>query len=188
MGCVMDRTLNISINSISGGGKTTLARNLEECLPNAKALYFDDRNYDSDSGIDDICKWIEEGSDINKFNLERLAKDIELLLQKAYKYIILDYPFGHRHSLIGKYVDISIYIDTSLDVALARRILRDYDKDSVIQIFDDMKFYLSNGRKAYLNGLDVCKNDADIIVDGNQNADSIIDEIIQKINNRVKVE
>lgn len=51
-----------------------------------------------------------------------------------------------------------------------------------------MKFYLSNGRKAYLNGLDVCKNDADIIVDGNQNADSIIDEIIQKINNRVKVE
>lgn len=46
-----------------------------------------------------------------------------------------------------------------------------------------MKYYLSRGRNAYLDGLDVCKNDADIIIDGNRNSDEIIAEILQKIIN-----
>lgn len=178
----MNRPFIIAINAISGGGKTTIAKELEKRLPDSKALFFDDRNYDSDSGIHDICKWVEQGSDINQFNLERFANDIKTLLQNGCKYIILDYPFGHRHSLIGKYVDISVFIDTPFDVALARRIIRDYDKTSIINIFDDMKSYLSQGRKAYLDGLDVCKNDADIIIDGNQNPDNIIAEILLRIN------
>ncbi len=48
------RTYIIAINAMSGGGKTTTTKELQKQLPNAKALYFDDRNYDYDSGIDDI--------------------------------------------------------------------------------------------------------------------------------------
>lgn len=178
----MKNTIIIAINAVSGGGKTTITKELQKYLPSAKALYFDDRNYDSDSGIEDICKWVEEGSDVNKFNLERLANDIELLLDKNYKYIIIDYPFGHRHNLIGKYVDFSIFIDTSLDVALARRIIRDYDNSSVENIFEDMKHYLLEGRNTYLHGLDVCKNDADLIIDGDKDLEDIIIEMVQKLN------
>jgi len=67
----------ISIYSPSGGGKTTVTRMLSEKIPNAKALYFDDRNYDNDSGIDDLYQWFENGADINLFDLRLFAEDIE---------------------------------------------------------------------------------------------------------------
>ncbi len=176
---MLNKTYIIAINAISGGGKTTITKELQKCLPNAKALHFDDRDYDSNSGIDDICKWIEEGADVNKFNLELLANDIELLSSNS-DYIVMDYPFGYRHNLIGKYVDLSIFIDTPLDIALARRIIRDYDKDTVQNIFSDMEQYLSQGRNAYLYGLNTTIEDADFVVDGSKSTNDIVELIKQK--------
>lgn len=69
----------LSVNAIAGGGKTTTTRELQKRLPNAKALYFDD-NYDSDSGIDDIVKWINDGADVDLWDLARLAEDIDKLI------------------------------------------------------------------------------------------------------------
>lgn len=175
------KTYIVAINAISGGGKTTITQALQKQLANSKALYFDDRNYDSDSGIDDICEWIKNGADINKFNLGLLADDIEKLLNKSPKFIIMDYPFGYTHSLIAKYIDLSIFIDTPLDIALARRIIRDYDNSSILNIFNDMKQYLSRGRNAYLNGLDVIRESADFVVDGSKCIDEIVENIKRKI-------
>lgn len=177
----MKETFIVAINAISGGGKTTITKELQKRLPDAKALYFDDRDYDSNSGIDDICEWVEEGADVNKFNLELLEDDIDSLIENKPKYILLDYPFGRRHKLIGKYVDFSIFIDTSLDVALARRIIRDYDKITVSNIFSDMEQYLSQGRSAYLYGLDKVRNDADYIIDGDKSIDYIVTKILEKL-------
>ena len=126
----------VAINAISGGGKTTTTRELQKRIPNSKALYFDDRNYDSDSGIEDICDWVEAGADINLFNLERLVDDIEKLKQENLDYIFLDYPFGYRHNRIGPYLNFSIFVDTPLDVAMARRILREYDEKIITDIKD----------------------------------------------------
>jgi len=59
------KTFIFSISSSSGGGKTTISKALQEKFPNSKALFQDDRNYDSDSGIEDICKFVENGADVN---------------------------------------------------------------------------------------------------------------------------
>jgi len=171
----------VAINAISGGGKTTITNELQKRLENSKALYFDDRNYDSDSEIDDICKWVEDGADVNQFNLERLADDIEKLKQENLDFIIMDYPFGYRHKQIAPYINHSIFIDTPLDVAMARRILRDYDNSTAINIFDDMNQYLERGRNAYLFKLDDVKRKADILVDGSLTVDKIVEYIIEKI-------
>lgn len=176
----MKKPFIITINAISGGGKTTIVKELQRQLRNSKALFFDDRNYDSDSGIEDICKWIEDGADVNKFNLDLLAEDIEKLIKENLDYVIMDYPFGYKHNAISKYIDYSIFIDTPLDIALARRIIRDYSNKTVQNVFDDMKKYLSQGRNAYLYGLDETKDKADFVIDGSKSFEDIISVITEK--------
>ena len=180
-----------SINATAGGGKTTTTRELQKQLPNAKAIYFDDRNYDTDSGINDVGKWIDAGADVNLWDLQRLADDIERLKQENLKFIILDYPFGYGHNLIGPYLNYSIYIDTPLDIALARRILRDYDRETLIcswndkndnsTLFDDMEHWLKGGRNYFLFGYEPAKKDADLIVDGSLPLSKIVEIISQKV-------
>ena len=174
----------VAINAISGGGKTTATRELQKRISNSKALYFDDRNYDSDSGIEDTCEWIEAGADVNLWDLRRLADDIEKLKKENLDFIFLDYPFGYRHKIIGPYLDYSIFIDTPLDVAMARRILREYDEKIITDIKDvlaDMKHYLERGRNAYLFGLDSVRESADFLVDGSLSVGEIVERISEKI-------
>jgi len=174
-----------AINAISGGGKTTTTRELQKRLPNSTALYFDDRNYDSDSGIEDTGDWIEAGADVNLWDLTRLADDIEKLKQENLDFIIMDYPFGYRHKLIGPYLDYSIYINTPFDIALARRILREYDEKiitDITDVLDDMRHYLEFGRNLYLEGFEkVTKGQFDFLVDGSLPLDEIVDLICAQI-------
>ena len=171
----------IAVNAVSGGGKTTVTRELQKYLPNAGALYFDDRNYDSDSGIEDTVEWVEAGADVNLFNLERLADDIDKLKQDNLDFIIIDYPFGYRHNRIGPYINYSVFIDTPLDIAMARRILRDYSEENAVEIFGDMKNYLERGRNAYLFGLDSIRKSADFLTDGSLTIKEIVECISKKV-------
>ena len=180
-----------SINANAGGGKTATAKEMQKRLPNAKALHFDDRNYDTDSGITDISKWIDEGADVNLWDLRRFAADIEILKHDNPEYIILDYPFGHRHKLIGPYLNLSVFIDTPLDITLARRILRDYDRETLMcswndeedksTLFDDMENWLKGGRNYFIFGNESGRNDADFITDGSLTIDEIVESIIRKV-------
>ncbi len=173
----MNKTYVVAINAVSGGGKTTVTNHLKDNLVNSEALYFDDRDYATQSGIVDICKWMDEGADTNRFNLDLLIDDIEQLLEKGLDYIILDYPFGHRHNKMTKYIDLSIFIDTPLDIALGRRLLRDYKGVSETDVFKEVEFYLSTGRQTYLSSRKLAIDDADFVVDGCESLNGIIDFI-----------
>jgi len=177
----MKKCMVISLYSPSGGGKTTIAHALAEKTPNSKALYFDDRDYDIDSGITDICHWYDEGADANRFDLSLLASDIERCIEDGFDYVFLDYPFGYKHALISKYLDLSIFIDTPLDIAFARRLLRDYTDKTAKEILVDTDFYLQKGRSVYLHGEKMVRDDADMIVDGSL----ALEKIICQINDRL---
>ncbi len=110
-----------------------------------------------------------------------LENDINLLLNSNPDYIILDYPFSYRHNLIGKFVDLSVFINTPLDITLARRIIRDYDNSSVENIFGDMKQYLTQGRNAYQQSVSKAKEDVDFIVDGSKPFNEVVDAIVSKV-------
>lgn len=167
----------VAIGAVSGGGKTAVTRALEKCLPNARSLYFDDRDYDTDSGIEDICRWTEEGADVSCFRLESLAGDLERLMLEQPEFILMDYPFGYQHPLISGYIDYVVFIDTPLDIALARRMLRDRSKDTAFSILNDMALYLKKGRNAYLRGAEIARSGADLIVDGAQDVERITEAI-----------
>lgn len=44
--------------------------------------------------------------------------------------ILLDYPFAYIHSEMREDIDFTIFIDTPLDIAIGRRILRDFKETS----------------------------------------------------------
>ncbi|OAB38362.1 hypothetical protein [Paenibacillus glacialis] len=175
----------IAIAAVSGGGKTTVTKRLTATLSNSKALYFDD--YEFDGEPDDIREWVEKGSDHNVWNLSPLINQIQLLLSEhipPLDYILLDYPFAYAHEEMSKLINFTIFIDTPLDMAMARRILRDFAEESIENVRNDMENYLSRGRNAYLDMLRTTKPNSDFIVDGSLPLDTIVATITEEINNK----
>ncbi|ALA51870.1 hypothetical protein KHT88_11095 [Alkalihalobacillus clausii] len=157
----------ISIAAVSGGGKTTITNQLLKHLNKSIPLYFDD--YEFEECPEDICKWVDEGADYNEWNLTPLIQDIKLLINEhtqSLNYILLDYPFAYLHNRMGEYIDFSIYIDTPLDIAMARRILRDFSESPIDDVRNDLTNYLSRGRTAYLEMERTVKPNSDIVIDG----------------------
>ncbi|RDW20258.1 hypothetical protein CWR48_06045 [Oceanobacillus arenosus] len=168
----------ISIAGVSGGGKTTIAKSLNEKLHNSKILYFDDYDFE---GPDDIIEWVDNGANYDQWNLEPLITDLEVLLAEPLDHIVLDLPFAYKHAKISKLIDFAVYIDTPLDIAMARRIIRDFKNYSGESILIEMENYLSAGRRGYLEMLKSIKPNSDMIEDGSQSVSEITDNICTAI-------
>ncbi|MBO1628533.1 hypothetical protein [Bacillus arachidis] len=174
----------ISIAAVSGGGKTTITNLLINKLSNSKALYFD--NYEFNESPYDICKWVNEGADYNEWILTPLITDIQFLFNSSQPldYILLDYPFAYLNNEMREYIDFTIYIDTPLDIAMARRILRDFNESLFDDVRDDLTNYLSRGRTAYLEMIKTVKPNSDIVIDGSLPTILIVNQILEEINKR----
>ncbi|WP_047985039.1 nucleoside/nucleotide kinase family protein [Ornithinibacillus californiensis] len=175
----------ISISAVSGGGKTTIAKQLNKKLGKSKVLNFDDYDF---QGPDDIVDWVERGADYDEWDLTPFTNDIEMLCEGPVKYIILDYPFSRKHTQVGRLINLSIFIDTPLDVALARRINRDFEQRTSEEILQGTQYYISHGRKGYLEMLSSIKPNSDVIFDGSQPVQDIVDgiiNVIKQLNNEV---
>ena len=177
------KAMVVTLNAISGGGKTTVTKEIVDRLENSRAIYFD--AYDGvDKNVPDIRQWVEDGADYNLWNLQDMADDISgLLAESKCEYIILDYPFAYKHEQIAQFIDLSVYIDTPLDIALARRILRDASAqggiDSLLRKLDK---YLH--KRSDYHHAQALSQDSDITVDGSLKPSAIADIIIEKIKER----
>jgi uridine kinase len=76
-----------------------------------------------------------------------------------------------------------VYIDIPLDIAMARRIIRDYNNK--MDIKNEMETYLKFGRIGYLDMITQVKPSCDLICDGNDDPETIVKIIIEEIN-RIK--
>ncbi|MGR9050647.1 hypothetical protein ACQ4XT_18590 [Halobacillus faecis] len=164
----------IAVAAVSGGGKTTITKKLRERLDGAEALFFD--GYEFEGTPENITEWVEEGPDYNQWNLDPLIKDIQSM--KSASFLILDYPFSYKHEEMAPWIDYSVYIDTPLDIAMARRLLRDGGGRGGKE---ELTHYLNGGRKAYLEMLHSIKPDADLIVDGRMDMEDIVKCIIKNL-------
>lgn len=172
------RRLVIAIAAVSGGGKTTIVRKLLEELPHSKALFFDDYDF---NGPKDIIEWVDNSGNPNEWDLTPFITDIKKSLAELPQYIFLDYPFAYLHHKVGEFIDFAVFIDTPLDIALARRIIRDYKSSSTNHIMLELENYLLRGRRGYLHMLETTKKNSDLIVDGSLSIQEIINVIIQSI-------
>ncbi|MFA2809504.1 hypothetical protein [Bacillus mycoides] len=177
------KTKIISIAAVSGGGKTTITESLAHELKNSKALYFDRHKFDNCPA--DICKWIDDGANYDEWVLTPLIHDIQHLIRDGnVDYIIVDYPFAYLNSEMRQFIDVTIFIDTPLDIAMARRILRDFKEGTMDEIHNDLKHYITYARKAYLEAIHTVKPNSDIVLDGSLPVDEIIDQIVEELNLR----
>ncbi|MFD1361223.1 hypothetical protein [Lentibacillus salinarum] len=176
----MNRTpVVVSVAAVSGGGKTAVINRLLERVDYSKALYFDNYVFE---GPDDLGKWAENGADYNGWDLSPLIQDVECLLTSNHlHYIFLDYPFAYLHDDMNGLIHLSIYIDTPLDIAMGRRILRDFAIGPIENVHKALINYLSSGRKAYLEMEKNVKPNSDIVIDGSMSLDTIVEQIIKKI-------
>lgn len=165
----MKKPYVVSISTVSGGGKTTivnlLQKSLQASLTCCNVLYFDD--YTFSSSPEDLFAWTVRGADFNEWNLEELKADIIKITEKSNTdYLLLDYPFGYENDMLRPFIDVAVFIDTPLDIALCRRILRDYKGGGRKTLFSDLQYYAGRGRYAYLPMIQTVKPNTDLIVDG----------------------
>lgn len=169
--------LVIAIASVSGGGKTTIVTQLTEQLQNSKALFFDDYDFE---GPDDDLEWVDHGANYDEWNLTPFIRDLEELLAEPLDYILLDFPFAYQQSQTSKLIDLAVFIDTPLDIALTRRMTRDFKDSSTEEIMLYMEHYVAQGRRAYLVMLQTIKPNSDLVVDGTLSVADITNLIIEK--------
>lgn len=165
----------IAIGAVTAGGKTTVVNELKKQIPNTKSLHFDDYTFEGE--VDDFHAWIKQGSDYNVWNLNPLIKDILEMKKSDNDYLFLDYPFAYCHKALSEYIDCAIFIDTPLDIAIARRILRDMNNATGEEIRKDLEIYLKYARIAYVQMLKDVLPSSDYIIDGTKELSETTDEI-----------
>ncbi|WP_406945908.1 hypothetical protein ACJA3J_07610 [Halobacillus sp. SY10] len=166
----------IAVAAVSGGGKTTITKKLRERLSGSEALFFD--AYEFDGAPENLTEWVENGPDYHQWELDPLIDDIQSAQTQNASFLILDYPFSYKHEKVKPWIDYSVYIDTPLDIAMARRLLRDEVGPGVKE---ELTHYLHAGRKAYLEMLQSIKPDADLVVDGTLSVENIVEHIIKNL-------
>jgi uridine kinase len=187
----MKKPFVISISGLSGSGKTAVTNALKARLVNAAVINFDD--YGDRVYLDrDINEWAADSSD-DEWHTEPVAADVERLLDEPLDYIILDYPFGYGNRLVGQYINLAVFIDVPLDVALARRIIRDYtsreentnvadvEEVSLAGLDKELRFYLSRSRSTYARMPEMQKPTSDLVVDGTKTPEEIAYKIIEHV-------
>ncbi|ULQ59527.1 hypothetical protein K7I13_13820 [Brucepastera parasyntrophica] len=178
----MKKTRTISLSSIPGGGKTEITGLLNNSLENSKALFAADYTF---NGPENLTEWMLRGSNYDEWDTGPLAEDIRKIIadeNNDCEYLLIEYPFGGENSELKKLIDLNVFIDTPFDIAMARRILHEYDKEeSVGEILIELQEYLSGGRSVYLHMQNTLISAAKIIIDGSQENDLIVQEIIEAI-------
>jgi uridine kinase len=193
------RRFVIGISAPSGGGKTTVARHLMARLPDAVLLCFDDYDHLT-SHPASYAQWLAAGADYNAWQTPQLNTDLRRLRQgeaivhpltgevvPAATTIVFDAPLGRAHDETGGQIDLMVFLDTPLDVAMARRLLRDSNQNEApfaeiwARLRSELTSYLTFGRAAYLEMDRQVKPGCDLILDGLRPPDELAQQILMQI-------
>ena len=108
------------------------------------------------------------------------------------RYIVVDAPLGRVHSDSGKYFDFMVFIDTPLDVAMARRLLRDLTlanvdtaNETVASVKAETEAYLSGARRIYESFVERVKPTCDLVLDGNLTLDELASIVVSSLQKRL---
>lgn len=180
----------IGIAGPVGAGKTTLLRQLANRLAESTPIHFDDYESLTSQPIEKIKKWMQCGGDMRAVQVAGLAAD--LLSLKAGqavsngvtmtpgptgKYILFETQFGRRHAETGRHIDYLVWIDTPLDIALARKLrqfTRELGEAKPAEAHEEFCGWLGGYLDNYLEVVgellriqrDSVAADADLIIDG----------------------
>ena len=150
----------VAVAGPPGAGKSTLIHGLAQALTDACAIHMDSYETMTQKPIAEIAQWMNDGADIGAFSFPQLEQDLQRLRQgltvmeprtgreiAARKYILFETQFGRAHRATGRNIDILIWLDTPLDVALARNV-----KKMTASVLREQKVEKLAGRVQWLDG------------------------------------
>ncbi len=182
-----------------GGGKTSVVRGLVRQLGDAVAIHMDSYERMTSAQIDDVARWAERGADVEQLPVPLLAEHLRALRRgetvsdpargapiEPRKYIVLETQFGRQHKSTGEQIDLLIWIDTPLDLALARKLkaftgdaLRERaeaGRERLAWLDGYLANYLALVRRLMLLQEARVRPQADVVLDGGGELEAIVRE------------
>ncbi|KRL41726.1 adenylylsulfate kinase [Liquorilactobacillus nagelii] len=168
----------IVISGLTAGGKTTLVNSLARELKNSKIISFD--NYDIDQLLSAPPLNKPLSQTINLYDIQNIISAVNSARYK-YDYILVDYPFGNRHELFNRLIDLTVYIKTPLDILLARRILRDFSNKDISTVNNYLNVYLKTIRQVLIENENFIVDTADLVLAGEAPLATEVEKVIGTI-------
>ena len=202
----------VAVTAPMGGGKTSLVNALADQINNATAIYCDHYERITEQSAQRIMEWLKRGANADEFMIPQLPHDLEKLKHgesvidpltniviPSKKYIIFETNFGRLHRATGRHIDLLIWIETPLDIALARKIkaftgefLTQYKpdkpdtcKDHLVWLHGYLDSYLKFVRELLQIQRDRVRGTADIVIDGQRSLESMVDHAATAIVNQL---
>jgi uridine kinase len=198
----------IGISGAVGAGKTSLAAELAARLGDAAVLSCDSYERISEQPPERIIAWMERGADYDELLIPQVADDLAALKRgeavveplrqttiKPAKHILFETNFGRAHRPLGQHIDLLIWIDTPLEIALARKI-QEYvgvflAKHKPERYGDDLAWlhewltnYLRFTRRLLRMQRERVRPGADVVLDGEQDQAGLIEQALREIERR----
>ena len=192
----MNPVVIIGISAVTGGGKTAVTQRLVGVLEDAVALHFDDYD-DTNVHPNDIQGWFAAGADYDAYETPVFTGHLQALKAgrtirypigdvtiAPARYVVADAPLGRAHADSGRFIDLMVFIDTPLDIAMARRVLREIDREeyrtpdeALDYVKGELSGYLAQARPIYEEFQERMRASSDLIVDGTLSIDAIAERI-----------
>ena len=198
----------ISIVGISASGKTLLSETLRDIISGRQPyvsieilegdLYFKDQkdiefnqrlrtNYDHPSAIDrglleEHLRLLKSGISVNapKYDFHKHTRVDETTEIKPVELLIIPGALVLHHKKIVNYIDFSIFLDCSLDIALTRRIKRDCKERGRTAEFVEEQFQ-RDVIPMYHKYIKPIRNRANLVVQGEQDIICLANQIIKTL-------
>lgn len=190
----------VAVAAPIGGGKSALVAALAQALGNAPTLHFDEFELATRFSPLELNSWLESGADFNSIPAPGFVEALRGLAdsnsefpaaERPSDYIVVELPLGRAFAATAGLVDILIWVDTPLDLALARN-LRSLAAEAIEDSSQRTEEFLE-WLVAYLDSYGellhpilelqrrrVCP-DADLILDGRLPIDELVNLAIERI-------
>ena len=188
----------VGITAVGGGGKTAAARRLAGVLGDAVAIHFDDYD-ETNVHPADLQRWFADGADYDAYQTPLFTRHLQTLkaghsifypiggtIVGPASYVVADAPLGRAQSDSGRLIDLLVFIDTPLDVAMARRILRDIElADEPLQhVIAELAGYEARARPIYEHFQERMRADSDLIIEGTLGIDVVVERMRSEVESR----
>jgi uridine kinase len=198
----------IVIAGTSGAGKSTLVQATASLLHDAVTFHFDD--YASVSHYPaDAAHWLAEGADPDAWQTPEFLADLCSLrsgqpvtlprshrLVRPGRHIVVEEPFGRARRGMADLADFVVFIDLPLELALARRLLRDVtvrfrprhplatmraNERALEHVRHFLTDYLDDWRDAYAAVNRIALQQADLVIDGRLPTDVLARTVVDTL-------
>jgi uridine kinase len=132
----------VAIAAPIGGGKSALVTALCSELDGSVALRFDDFETATRQSVEQLAAWLNAGADFAALEAPGLKKQLASLRASGASYVIFEMPLGRAWPATRHAIDLLVWIDVPLDIALARRMLEMSSRQSADLAW--MQHYLSH--------------------------------------------